>query len=118
MPGYFTAELIRFLARLKRNNNRDWFLAHQDEFETCVRQPAFRFISDFASPLYEIAPHLNADPRPSRGSMFRIYRDVRCNVCCCASTITLGLPDYHSRCPVFHGMISIDCPEQLFESVT
>jgi uncharacterized protein (TIGR02453 family) len=77
MPAYFTPELFRFLARLKRNNNRNWFLAHQDEFETSVRQPALRFITDFAAPLYEIAPHLNADPRPSRGSLFRIYRDVR-----------------------------------------
>jgi uncharacterized protein (TIGR02453 family) len=77
MPVYFTAELFRFLARLKRNNRRDWFLAHQEEFETCVRQPALRFITNFAAPLYEIASHLIADPRPSRGSMFRIYRDVR-----------------------------------------
>jgi len=77
MPAYFTAEFFRFLARLKRNNNRDWFLAHRNEFETCVRQPALRFITDFAAPLYEVAPHLIADPRPSRGSLFRIYRDVR-----------------------------------------
>jgi uncharacterized protein (TIGR02453 family) len=77
MPVYFTAELFRFLARLKRNNDRDWFLAHQQEFETSVRQPALRFITEFAAPLSEIAPHLVADPRPSRGSMFRIYRDVR-----------------------------------------
>ena len=77
MPAYFTTELFRFLARLKRNNKRDWFLAHQDEFEICVRQPALRFITEFAEPLYEIAPHLVADPRPSRGSLFRIYRDVR-----------------------------------------
>lgn len=77
MPAYFTAEFFRFLARLKRNNNRDWFLAHQAEFETGIRQPALRFITDFGAPLYEIAPHLVADPRPSRGSLFRIYRDVR-----------------------------------------
>jgi uncharacterized protein (TIGR02453 family) len=77
MPVYFTAEFFRFLARLKRNNDRDWFLAHQEEFETYVRQPALRFITEFAAPLYEIAPHLIADPRPSRGSMFRIYRDMR-----------------------------------------
>jgi uncharacterized protein (TIGR02453 family) len=77
VPAYFTADLFRFLSRLKRNNNRDWFLAHQDEFETTVRQPALRFITEFAVPLSEIAPHLVADPRPSRGSLFRIYRDVR-----------------------------------------
>jgi uncharacterized protein (TIGR02453 family) len=77
MPAYFTPELFRFLARLKRNNNRDWFLAHKDEFETHVRQPALRFITDFAGPLYAITPYLVADARPSRGSMFRIYRDTR-----------------------------------------
>jgi uncharacterized protein (TIGR02453 family) len=77
VPAYFTAELFRFLARLKRNNRRDWFLAHKDEYETYVRQPALRFVTDLAAPLYEITPHLFADPRPSRGSLFRIYRDTR-----------------------------------------
>jgi uncharacterized protein (TIGR02453 family) len=77
MPTYFTTDLFRFLARLKRNNNRDWFLAHKDEYETYVRQPALRFITDFAAPLYEITPNLVADPRPTRGSLFRIYRDTR-----------------------------------------
>ncbi len=77
MPAYFTADLFRFLARLKRNNNRDWFLAHQEEYTACVRQPALRFITEWAAPLHEIAPSLVADPRPSRGSLFRIYRDTR-----------------------------------------
>jgi len=77
MPAFFTADLFRFLARLKRNNNRDWFHAHQDEYEACVRQPALRFIGEFAAPLYEISPYLVADPRPSRGSLFRIHRDTR-----------------------------------------
>jgi len=77
MAAYFTPELFRFLARLKRNNSRDWFQAHKEEYENHVRQPALRFIADFAAPLYEISPYLVADPRPSRGSMFRIYRDTR-----------------------------------------
>ena len=77
MPSYFTPDLFRFLARLKRNNNRDWFQAHKSEYETLVKDPALRFITDFAMPLYEISPHLVADPRPSRGSLFRIYRDTR-----------------------------------------
>jgi len=77
MPPYFTPEFFRFLTRLKRNNKREWFQAHKDEWETCVRQPALHFITDFALPLSEITPYLVADPRPSRGSMFRIYRDTR-----------------------------------------
>lgn len=77
MPAYFTPELFRFLTRLKRNNNRDWFLAHKDEYEKCARQPVIQFITHFAAPLYEITPHLVADPRGARGSLFRIYRDTR-----------------------------------------
>jgi uncharacterized protein (TIGR02453 family) len=77
MPAYFTTELFRFLSRLKRNNNRDWFQTHKDEYETWVRQPALTFITAFAAPLYEITPHLVADARPTRGSLFRIYRDTR-----------------------------------------
>jgi uncharacterized protein (TIGR02453 family) len=77
MPSYFTPEFFRFLARLKRNNNRDWFLAHKDEYQAVVQQPALQFITDFAAPLYGISPYLVADARPSRGSLFRIYRDTR-----------------------------------------
>jgi uncharacterized protein (TIGR02453 family) len=77
MPAYFTPELFRFLSRLKRNNKREWFLRHKDEYENFVRQPALRFIEDFGAPLRELSPHLVADARPSRGSLFRIYRDTR-----------------------------------------
>jgi uncharacterized protein (TIGR02453 family) len=77
MPAYFTPDLFRFLLRLKRNNNREWFLRHKDEYESCLRQPALRFIEDFAVPLRGLSPHLVADARPTRGSLFRIYRDTR-----------------------------------------
>src|SRR5947199_4927051 len=77
MPAYFTPELFRFLTRLKRNNNRDWFLSHKDEYETHVHQPALQFITDFAGPPYQTPPHLVSDPRGTRGSLFRIYRDTR-----------------------------------------
>ena len=77
MPAYFTPDLFRFLTRLKRNNNREWFQARKHEFESYAQQPALRFITDFAAPLYDITPHLVADPRTTRGSLFRIYRDTR-----------------------------------------
>jgi uncharacterized protein (TIGR02453 family) len=80
MAAYFIPELFRFLLRLKRNNNREWFLAHRQEYEANVLGPALRFITDFAFPLRRITPHLIADPRPSRGSLFRIYRDTRFSV--------------------------------------
>lgn len=77
MPVYFSPELFRFLKQLKRNNDREWFQAHKPQYENLLRVPALRFITDFAGPLYEISPYLVSDPRPSRGSLFRIYRDTR-----------------------------------------
>ena len=77
MPSYFSDDLFRFLGRLKRNNNREWFQAHKDEYERCAREPAIRFITDFARQLAVISPELVADPRSTRGSLFRIYRDTR-----------------------------------------
>ena len=35
------------------------------------------FIGDFAPHLYDISSFFVADARPSRGSLFRIYRDTR-----------------------------------------
>jgi uncharacterized protein (TIGR02453 family) len=42
-----------------------------------VRDPFLRFIADFAAPLGSISPNFRADPKPSGGSLFRIYRDIR-----------------------------------------
>jgi uncharacterized protein (DUF2461 family) len=30
---------LRFLRRLKRNNNRNWFQTHKTEYEVCVKKP-------------------------------------------------------------------------------
>lgn len=70
-------ELFRFLGDLARNNKREWFESSKDRYETDVKQPALRFISDFAGPLARISPHFRAIPSATRGSLFRIHRDIR-----------------------------------------
>jgi len=74
---YFTHDTFRFLRDLASNNNRDWFLANKDRYETTVKDPFLRFIADFSGPLERINRHFIADPRPNGGSMMRIYRDIR-----------------------------------------
>jgi uncharacterized protein (TIGR02453 family) len=74
---FFTPEVFVFLKQLKRNNNREWFAKNKLRYEECVVKPAVAFISAFAQPLHDISPHLVADARPTRGSLFRIYRDTR-----------------------------------------
>ena len=77
MPAHFTSDLFQFLSDLEANNNRDWFNANKQRYESSCRDPMLRFIADFEPKLREISPHFVADPRPSGGSMFRIYRDTR-----------------------------------------
>ena len=79
MPAkpYFSPDLYDFLRKLKRNNRRPWFEKHRDDYVRLAKEPAIRFISEFAAHLERLSPYLVADPRPHRGSMFRIYRDTR-----------------------------------------
>jgi uncharacterized protein (TIGR02453 family) len=74
---YFTPALFTWLRQLKKNNNRQWFQKNKDRYLETVRDPLLRFIVDFGPRLETISPHFLADPRPSGGSMFRIYRDTR-----------------------------------------
>jgi len=74
---HFTPEVLKFLAELKLHNNRDWFLANKERYETQVRDPFLRFLADLGPGLAKINPNILVDPSPSRGSMMRIYRDIR-----------------------------------------
>ncbi len=70
----FTPDTLKFLRALKRNNRREWFLTHRDEYEAHVRAPMIAAIERLAVDLRAFAPDLAADPKRS---MYRIYRDVR-----------------------------------------
>jgi uncharacterized protein (TIGR02453 family) len=74
---FFRPDLFDFLRQLKRHNNREWFARNKARYEQAVRDPALSFISAFAPQLANLGPHFVADPRPTRGSLFRIYRDTR-----------------------------------------
>ena len=73
----FGPELFAFLADLRANNDREWFAANKHRYEEHLLEPALDFIDEFAPQLEKISPHFRADPRPSGGSLFRIYRDTR-----------------------------------------
>jgi uncharacterized protein (TIGR02453 family) len=74
--GMITQNTLDFLAALKANNNREWFLAHKGEydaasgdfFDTVVRMVSA--ISSFDADLAATRP----DPK---SCIMRIYRDVR-----------------------------------------
>jgi len=74
---YFSREALNFLSELRIHNKRDWFEKNKERYNARVRDPFLRFIADLAPGLRKINPHIVVDPSPTRGSMMRIYRDIR-----------------------------------------
>ena len=70
----FTKRALTFFRGLARHNEKPWFEAHRDEYETEVRQPMRELIEDLDARFAEFAPEIGGDPKRS---MFRIYRDIR-----------------------------------------
>jgi uncharacterized protein (TIGR02453 family) len=70
----FTADTLSFLRRLKRNNRREWFNGHREEYERHVRQPMIAVIERLAIDFRSFAPELVASPKLS---LYRIHRDTR-----------------------------------------
>src|SRR5271157_5622746 len=75
--AFFSSEAFTFLRQLKRNNDREWFAKNKARYQSSIVEPALSFIREFAPQLERISPFFVADARPTRGSLFRIYRDTR-----------------------------------------
>lgn len=77
MTTYFSDASFKFLRALAKNNNKEWFNAHKQQYEDSVRQPFLRLLTDLQPDLAQISEHYRADPKTVGGSLFRIYRDAR-----------------------------------------
>jgi uncharacterized protein (TIGR02453 family) len=71
---YFTAEAVKFLRGLKRNNNREWFEARRAIFERELKKPMLAVVERVTDAMTDFAP---AHVRPAQKSIMRIYRDTR-----------------------------------------
>ena len=74
--SYFTKDTVKYFARLKKNNSREWYEAHRDELERIVMEPAKDFVMHMGDSLRQIAPDIQAIPQIDK-SIFRLHRDVR-----------------------------------------
>jgi uncharacterized protein (TIGR02453 family) len=72
----FDRGLVHYLTELRANNERGWFNAHRDEYETLLLEPARDFVEAAGEELRAFVPDVGADPRVN-GSIFRIARDAR-----------------------------------------
>lgn len=69
--NHFTRNLFQFLAELKFNNERAWFIANKTRYETDVKGPFQRFMAELSP---QVA-HLNKAYTYPKA--FRIHRDTR-----------------------------------------
>jgi uncharacterized protein (TIGR02453 family) len=72
--SFFSADALRFLKSLARNNRREWFELHRENWLRDVRDPMAELVEDLDLRLRTFAPEITGDPKRS---IFRIYRDVR-----------------------------------------
>jgi len=74
--GGFPKETVRFLASLRKNNDKRWFDAHRDDYEAHYLAPAMAFVEAIGPHVKKLDPDAHAEPRVN-GSIMRIHRDVR-----------------------------------------
>lgn len=72
-PG-FSKEALSFLRGLKRNNNREWFLARKQIYEEKLRKPMVALVEAINAELARFAPAYVTDPSKA---IYRFYRDTR-----------------------------------------
>ena len=72
----FPSETFAFLKSLAKNNRKDWFEDHREDYENFHLAPAKAFVEAIGPGLKKISKNVNAEARVN-GSIFRINRDVR-----------------------------------------
>ncbi len=72
--GGFPAESLVFLRTLSKNNNREWFTEHRNDYLQFVKEPMESLLSVLVRPMREMLPGIEIDPKKS---VYRIYRDIR-----------------------------------------
>lgn len=70
----FRPRALTFLRQLKRNNRREWFQGHRDEYEGEVLGPLRALVEEMDVRFGSFAAEFHGDPKRS---IFRIHRDVR-----------------------------------------
>ncbi len=104
--GGFPPEALRFLRQLKRNNDREWFLAHKNIYELKVKAPMTELVLALGQAMQQSAPELIVDPKRA---IYRIYRDIRFSADkrpykthVAAIFVPRGIPKKTGACLYFH----------------
>jgi uncharacterized protein (TIGR02453 family) len=72
----FSQQIIQFFENLKKNNTKNWFEKHRDDYEEFVLKPAKDFVVAMVKRLRTEIPGIVAVPKVNK-SLFRLNRDTR-----------------------------------------
>lgn len=72
----FSSKALDFLDSIRKNNNKEWFELHRDEYDKYILEPSRAFVSEMGEHLMALEPTVNFEPKINK-SLFRIYRDTR-----------------------------------------
>lgn len=72
----FPKRTAAYLNKLSKNNNREWFEANRELFNSDFLEPAVQFVSEMGEKLLSLDPEIVAIPKTDK-SIFRLHRDVR-----------------------------------------
>ena len=72
----FPKNTAAFLSKLSKNNNREWFEANRELFNSEFLEPAVQFVAEMGEKLLTLDPEIVAIPKTDK-SIFRLHRDVR-----------------------------------------
>ncbi|MGB5288568.1 MAG: DUF2461 domain-containing protein [Ignavibacteriaceae bacterium] len=72
----FPKKTTAYLKKLSKNNNREWFEANRDLYNSDFLEPCIQFIVEMGDRLTDLDPDIVAIPKIDK-SIFRLHRDVR-----------------------------------------
>jgi len=72
----FSKKTLPFLESIRKNNNKEWFEAHRNEYENYILNPSRLFVAEMGEHLMALEPTINYEPKINK-SLFRIFRDTR-----------------------------------------
>jgi len=72
----FPKRTAGYLNKLSKNNNREWYLANKDIYNSDFLELLIYFVEEMGNKLLKLDPEITAIPKIDK-SIFRLHRDVR-----------------------------------------
>jgi uncharacterized protein (TIGR02453 family) len=72
----FPKRTAAYLAKLSRHNNREWFEANRELYNSDFLEPCIKFVVEMNDRLIDLDPDIVGIPKVDK-SIFRLHRDIR-----------------------------------------